>query len=157
MDSPTQFGELVARLSLASLAGMILGWERESRDKPAGLRTHMMVSLGAAVFVIMGLQVAQTPVEAQSKVQYDVLRVVQGIIGGVGFLGAGAIIYARGAVQGITTAASIWLTAGIGIACGMGCYVIATTAAVMGLIVLLLVGFLEYRFFRTDRSNTNES
>lgn len=156
MDLITDYWEIVLRLVLALIAGAILGWEREAQSKPAGLRTHMMVSLGAAVFMIVGLQIMQTPLEEGHNIRYDPLRVVQGILGGVGFLGAGAIIHARGSVRGITTAASIWLTAAIGIACGIGYYLIASTAAVLGLVVLLLFGFLERNVFREDSSEGDE-
>lgn len=151
MEPIAEYWEIVLRLSLATFVGTILGWEREAQNKPAGLRTHMMVSLGSAVFVIIGLQIMQTPLKADAHVQFDPLRVVQGIIGGVGFLGAGAIIHSSGSVHGITTAASIWLTAAIGIACGMGYYQIASTVAVLGLIVLLLFGILERGLFRSNR------
>lgn len=157
MEPIADYWEIVLRLSLATFVGTILGWEREAQNKPAGLRTHMMVSLGSAVFVIIGLQIMQTPLEADAYVQFDFLRVVEGIIGGVGFLGAGAIIHSRGSVHGVTTAASIWLTAAIGIACGMGYYQIASTVAVLGLVVLLLFGFLERGLFRSDRSNPNKT
>ena len=152
MDDLKGYLDILLRLCLAMASGTVLGWERESRDKPAGLRTHMMVSLGSALFLIVGLQLSEAFDAGDDPVRYDPLRIVQGIIGGVGFLGAGAIIHSRGTVHGITTAASIWLTAAIGIACGAGLFQIALTGVVLGLVVLFLFGRLERKHFedKTD-------
>lgn len=147
METPTEFIDMLLRLLAAALTGTIIGWERESKDKPAGLRTHMMVSLGAAVFAIVGLEIMESAIHSEHKVQFDFLRVVQGIIGGVGFLGAGAIIHSGGTVRGITTAASIWLTAAIGLSCGLGFYLIALTAGVLGIVVLFGFHIIERKMF----------
>jgi len=147
METPDEFVDMLLRLLAAALTGTIIGWERESKDKPAGLRTHMMVSLGAAVFAIVGLEIMESAIHSEHKVQFDFLRVVQGIIGGVGFLGAGAIIHAGGTVRGITTAASIWLTAAIGLSCGLGFYLIALTAGVLGIVVLFGFHIVERKLF----------
>jgi putative Mg2+ transporter-C (MgtC) family protein len=144
MDHPVGFWETAGRLALAAVAGAVLGWEREFRDKPAGLRTHMMVSLGAAVFMVISLRLSVLSNAEQSHL--DPLRVLQGIIGGVGFLGAGAIIQSGIKVHGLTTAAGIWLTAAIGVTCGIGFYDIAGLGVGLGLVVLLLVGFVEHRY-----------
>lgn len=147
METPTEFIDMLLRLLAAALTGTIIGWERESKDKPAGLRTHMMVSLGAAVFAIVGLEIMESAIHSEHNVQFDFLRVVQGIIGGVGFLGAGAIIHSGGTVRGITTAASIWLTAAIGLSCGLGFYLIALTAGVLGIVVLFGFHIIERKMF----------
>ncbi|WP_233238090.1 MgtC/SapB family protein [Bordetella sp. LUAb4] len=124
------FTRVFIRLMLAVILGGILGYERQSSGKPAGLRTHMLVSLGAALFVLVPLQ-SGMPVN-------DVSRVLQGVIAGIGFLGAGAIIKMseEGQIKGLTTAASIWLTAAIGVAAGMGREATAVFATLLALIIL---------------------
>jgi putative Mg2+ transporter-C (MgtC) family protein len=157
MDQPITFWETAVRLALALLGGAVLGWEREYRDKPAGLRTHMMVALGSAVFVVISLRLAHEMNVAAGTLQFDPLRVLQGIIGGIGFLGAGVIIRAGGKVHGLTTAASIWLSAAIGVTCGLGFYDIAGLGAALGLAVLLLVGFIEYRFSKSRAGEDSDT
>src|SRR6266446_127475 len=108
--------EVILRLAAAMLIGGALGVDREVRGKPAGLRTHALVAMGAALATISAIQFAGPADRAA------VTRVIQGIVAGVGFLGGGAILRARGQdeVHGLTTAATIWLVAAIGIACGGG-------------------------------------
>lgn len=125
-----QITRLLVRLLLAALLGGVLGYEREQSGKAAGVRTHMLVAMGAALFVL---------VPQQAGMQFaDLSRLIQGIVTGIGFLGAGAIIKNRGEddVQGLTTAAGVWMTAAIGIACGMGRESTAVMATVLGLLVL---------------------
>lgn len=134
-DTPDaeQVTRILARLLLAALLGGVLGYERESQGKAAGIRTHMLVSMGAALFVLVphlgGMPVA------------DISRVLQGIVTGVGFLGAGAIIKHRSEedVQGLTTAAGIWMTAAIGVACGLGRESTALLSTLLALAVLSVV------------------
>ena len=135
------YWEVAARFGLAIVLGGIIGWEREYKDRPAGLRTHWLVSLGSAALSIVAVTLlAALPWDPDAP-RVDPLRIVEAIIGGVGFLGAGAIIQSRGEVQGLTTAASVWVVAAIGICCGLGMYLIATTLAVMGLITLTVVRY----------------
>ena len=128
-----QLTRLLTRLLLAALLGGALGYEREQKGKAAGIRTHMLVAMGAALFVLVpqqaGMQVA------------DMSRVIQGVIAGIGFLGAGAIIKhgSEEQVQGLTTAAGVWMTAAIGLACGLGRELTAVISAVLALGVLALV------------------
>lgn len=128
------------RLLLAVVLSGLLGYDRERRDAPAGLRTHMLVGLGAAMFVIVPLQAGATVA--------DMTRVLQGVVAGIGFLGAGAIIKSgdAGEVRGLTTAASIWATAAIGVAVGMGQAATAILATVLALVILNLLLRLERRF-----------
>ena len=121
------------RLMVAALLGAMLGYERESVGASAGLRTHMLVSMGAALFVLIPLQ-AGMPL-------MDVSRVLQGVIAGVGFLGAGAILksQAENQITGLTTAAGVWLTAAIGVAAGMGREGTAIVSALFALVVLSLL------------------
>lgn len=128
-----QITRILLRLLLAALLGGVLGYERERQGKAAGVRTHMLVALGAALFVLVPQQ-AGMPVA-------DMSRVIQGVIAGVGFLGAGAIIkhHSEENVQGLTTAAGVWMTAAIGIACGLGRESTAVISALLALVVLGLV------------------
>jgi putative Mg2+ transporter-C (MgtC) family protein len=135
--------ELVIRLTAGAFAGGVLGWEREVHEKTAGLRTHMMVALGAATIVVIGHQMIASIGPDDRKFQLDPQRLLEAVVGGVGFLGAGAIIQSRGSVKGLTTAASVWLSAAIGIACGTGYYAIAVISTSLGLIVLFCLQFLQ--------------
>lgn len=145
MDVTCSAGEIALRLGLAIVFGGLLGFEREYHGKAAGLRTHMMVALGAATFTLLSLEVyAQVSVAgADSAARVDPMRLIEGIIGGIGFLGAGAIIQGRGSVAGLTTAGSLWLVGSVGVAIGGGFYVIAALAVVAGLVVLAGVGLVE--------------
>lgn len=124
---------VMVRLLLAALLGGIVGYEREHKGKAAGLRTHMLVAMGAALFVLVpergGMGIA------------DMSRVIQGVVAGVGFLGAGAIIKRQSEeqVQGLTTAAGIWMTAAIGVACGLGREAIALLATLLAIVILVLL------------------
>jgi putative Mg2+ transporter-C (MgtC) family protein len=124
---------LVVRLLVAIVLGGILGYERESVGAPAGLRTHMLVSLGSALFVLI-------PLQAGMHVE-DLSRVLQGVTAGIGFLGAGAILKQRDKndIHGLTTAASVWLTAAIGIAAGMGREASAVVSALLALVILAIL------------------
>ncbi len=129
---------LVLRLLVALALGALLGYQRESAGAAAGLRTHMLVSLGSALFVLVPLQ-AGMPLE-------DISRVMQGVTAGIGFLGAGAIIKLRGdEIKGLTTAASIWLTAAVGIAAGMGLEATAVLSAIFGWVVLAMLRLVKDR------------
>lgn len=121
---------VLVRLLTAVILGGLLGFERETRGASAGLRTHMLVALGAALFVA-------TPQLAGASIE-DMSRVIQGVVAGIGFLGAGAILKlsADGEIKGLTTAASIWLTAAIGAAAGMGRIATAILSAVLAFIIL---------------------
>jgi putative Mg2+ transporter-C (MgtC) family protein len=149
MDAFPSEWEVVLRAFIAVLGAGALGWERERHGKPAGLRTQMMVGLGAAMFTMVTLQLCQTMLEAGGAARLDPLRVIQGIVGGIGFLGAGTIIQARGSVQGITTAATIWVVGAFGIACGLGCYFLAGVGIGFSLIILSVVGILERQLLRS--------
>ncbi len=132
-----QATRLVLRLTMASILGAAIGYERELRGKAAGLRTHMLVSLGSAIFILVPLQ-SNIPIA-------DTSRVLQGIIAGIGFLGAGAIIKLNGPgeIKGLTTAASIWVASAIGIAAGMGLEATAVVSTLAALFILVVLGRLE--------------
>lgn len=139
--------QIVVRLLVASVLGGLIGYEREHKGKSAGLRTHMLVALGAALFVLApalsGMEVA------------DMSRVLQGIIAGIGFLGAGAIIKSRGGddVKGLTTAASIWLTAAVGITAGMGREMLALVSTVFALFILAVLSRLQRPVAHTEAND----
>jgi putative Mg2+ transporter-C (MgtC) family protein len=123
----------ILRLTVAVLIGCVIGLDRELHHKPAGVRTHGLVALGAAVITLTGIQLSG-PGEPGG-----VLRAVQGIITGIGFLGAGVILHPANQdnVLGLTTAASIWVVAGLGIGCGAGMW--GSTLSAFGLALLILV------------------
>jgi len=130
---PPDTSELVLRLLAAAVIGSGIGIDREVRGKPAGMRTHALVSLGAALCTIVVVRVAPAGYEHVDAVS----RVIQGIIAGVGFLGGGAILKSPESVHGLTTAASIWFVAALGIACGTGQWVAALVAVALALLVLI--------------------
>jgi putative Mg2+ transporter-C (MgtC) family protein len=120
---------------VAILLGGVIGLEREWADKPAGLRTNILVSLGTALFTILSFKL----VEDYPHFGGETTRIAAGVITGIGFLGAGTILRTDQDVQGLTTAATIWLVCGIGMAAGMGYYGLAGVSALLGLAVLRLV------------------
>lgn len=125
------------RLLVAVLLGALLGYDRERKDSAAGLRTHMLVALGAALFVIAALQAGLD--------KAGLSRVIQGVVAGIGFLGAGAIIKMseKEQIKGLTTAASIWATAAIGVASGMGHLATAAVSALLALVILAALPRVE--------------
>jgi len=133
LSNVTQITKVVLRLITASILGGLLGYEREMKGKSAGIRTHMLVALGSAIFIIVPQQAGVSPEE--------VSRVLQGLIAGVGFLGAGAIMIGQQKENetGLTTAASIWITAAIGVTVGMGFEATAVLSTLMTLAILALV------------------
>ena len=134
--------ELILRLTIATGLGALLGWEREAQHKPAGLRTHILVSLGSAAFMLAGLELHHELFSKQQAGSSDLLKVLGGIVGGIGFLGAGSIIQSKHHVSGLTTAATIWLTSAVGISSGLGYYRLAVISTVLALLVLFVLGFL---------------
>ncbi len=139
----TPIEEIVLRLAMASLFGMVLGLDREMRGKPAGLRTHMLIALGAAVTTLVAFELYYSLLEASPDTRADPLRAIEGVAAAIGFLGAGAIIRGARGVQNMTTAANIWLCGAIGLACGGGYYVVAGITFAFTLTILTLVRFLE--------------
>ncbi len=138
-----QVTRITLRLLVAATLGGLLGYEREQQGKSAGVRTHMMVAIGAALFVLIPQQAGESSA--------DLSRILQGLIAGVGFLGTGAIIMGNREVEtrGLTTAASIWVTAAIGVAAGMGR---ETTAVLSTLIALLILSVVPW-IYRTKNQN----
>ena len=134
--------ELTIRLLLAALLGGILGAEREWRNKEAGLRTNILITIGSALFTLMSIELTDGRTG-------DTSRVAAQIVTGIGFLGAGAIMRTNGGIQGLTTAATIWVNAAVGVAAGGGEYHLAVIATIITLAVLLVLQpiekYLDYR------------
>lgn len=128
--------ELTARLVVALVLGAVIGWERELQRMPAGFRTHALVSLGAAIFTVVGAYafVGSNP---------DPTRVAAQIVSGIGFLGGGAILHYGGTVRGLTTAASLWAVAAVGMAAGAGLLVMATISTALIIVALEVFQRLE--------------
>lgn len=126
---------IVTRLAVSVLIGGLIGLERELGGKPAGFRTIILVCLGSTIFVLTGLELGLAGAE--------LARIIAGVVTGIGFLGAGAIIRAQGEVYGLTTAATIWLASGLGAAVGAGHYLLAVIASIFALAVLRLLGIVE--------------
>jgi putative Mg2+ transporter-C (MgtC) family protein len=135
-------GEVAIRLTIAIFVGGLIGFDRQRSEKPAGLRTHMLVALGSASFTLLGFEVG-AHLSPRTGVGFDPTRVLQGVIGGIGFLGAGAIIRDHGHVSGITTAASVWVAGALGAAAGVGAYVLALFTTLLAFVILSLLVKLE--------------
>lgn len=146
---------VLTRLFIALLLGGAIGYEREYRNRPAGFRTHMLVSLGAASVSLLqismleeaGRLIAENPALGEA-VKVDVGRLGAAVISGIGFLGAGTIFLTRNYIKGLTTAASLWLVAVSGLSVGMGYYAIGVGTALLALAVLLVLGRLQEAMFR---------
>ena len=139
---PVSLQEACLRLALAILLSAAVGIDRELKHKPLGLRTNMLVALGAASFSLMALQLVHESAGGPSTLQIDPSRVMEAIVGAIGFLGAAAIIQGRSELFGATTGASIWAVGAIGMACGFGFYALALAVTVAGLFVLTLLSFV---------------
>jgi putative Mg2+ transporter-C (MgtC) family protein len=145
--------EIAARLSLSVVAGAAIGLNRDLHNKPAGVRTHALVSLGTALAVL----VVQPPGEGAELHVDSLSRVIQGVVTGIGFLGAGVILRDSTSrhVRGLTTAAAIWFAAILGVASGSGRYGIVVGGLALGLVVMLLGGPFERWFRRNEPSDTH--
>jgi putative Mg2+ transporter-C (MgtC) family protein len=145
--------EIILRLVVATVLGCLIGLERERRIWAAGMRTHMLVCVGSALFMLVSLfgfaDVLGTP-----NVMLDPSRVAAQVASGIGFLGAGTIIFRRDAIRGLTTAASLWVVAAIGLASGGGLYLAAVATTLLTLIILAALKPVERRLF-TDRRPQN--
>lgn len=141
----------VIRLVVAAALGAAIGWEREWGDRAAGLRTHALVAMGAALIMLVSSYGFVDVVTADRTVALDPSRIAAQVVSGIGFLGAGTIIVRRSAVRGLTTAASIWVVAGIGLACGAGLFAAAIATTVLGLGILGGLKPVERRIFPHKR------
>ena len=144
--------DLFVKLAMAVLLGGGIGLEREISGKPAGLRTNILICVGAALFMHLSIVVGEVGYSPDGHPYGDVTRIAAQIVTGVGFLGAGTIMQARGTIIGLTSAATIWVVAAIGSAIGAGYYVEALGATAMVMIVLGGMGSLEQRLRRVRRT-----
>lgn len=144
-----QLARIMLRLIIAAILGGIVGLEREMKRKPAGLRTNMFICFGAAMFTILSEELA-------SRWPGDHTRIAAQIIPGIGFIGAGSILHSRGSVTGLTTAATLFVVAGIGMAAGGGLYLPAIFAMIVILIALHVLGLLETKFSLKNLQMTYE-
>lgn len=142
--------EIVERLAVALVLGAIIGLDREWHDRPAGLRTHILVSLASALFTMLSFELFMVAQNASGDARADPVRVVEAVLTGVAFLGAGTIIRSSRQLEGVTTGASIWLVGAVGVAAGGGFYEIAAIGTAMAMLVLTGLGFFERRV-RRDR------
>lgn len=142
--------EIILRLGVATLLGCLIGLERERRIWAAGMRTHMLVGVGSALFMVVSL-FGFADVLGVPNVMLDPSRVASQVVSGIGFLGAGTIIFRRDAVRGLTTAASLWVVAAIGLAAGGGLYLAAIATTVMTLVILAALKPLERKLFADRR------
>jgi putative Mg2+ transporter-C (MgtC) family protein len=133
---------VLGKLILATILGGAIGLEREVAGKPAGLRTNILICVGAALFTQLSIDIAQVGFSSVGQPYGDTTRIAAQIVSGIGFLGAGAILHGGGSVVGLTTAATIWVVAAIGAAVGAGAYVDACGATI--LIMLILVGLRPF-------------
>jgi putative Mg2+ transporter-C (MgtC) family protein len=146
------FAEVVLRVVLAGVFGGAIGAEREIREREAGLRTHMLVSIGAALFTLVSAYgFSDFHFSNASGVTYDPTRIAAQVVTGIGFLGAGAIIRQGLSVRGLTTAASLWVVAAIGIATGAGYYSAALITTVVVLVSLWPLRIIAFRLFERVR------
>lgn len=143
METEIPILDMLIRLLVATGLALCLGLERELRGKPAGLRSHMLVALGSSAFIIVGLSVLFGTGEEGQAASIDPNRVVEGVVGGIGFLGAGSIIRSGAHIQGITTGASIWLAGAIGVAAGINNFPLAGMVTFIGLIIMVALGRFE--------------
>ena len=126
--------EFVIRITVAVILGAIVGYEREISHKPAGLRTHIFVSMGACLFTIASFFL----IPSDAAGSYDVTRIAAGVVAGISFIGAGSIIALKGDVKGLTTAASLWVIAAVGLMIGLGNYILPIVATIISYVILRL-------------------
>ena len=147
------FDEQVLRLLVAMAVGFVIGFERELRDKAAGLRTHILVAVGSATYMLIAGEIVLRGGEsvARDVLQIDPMRAVEGLIGGIGFLGAGAIIQERRKIRGMTTAANLWMTAALGASAGLGFFRATGLALAAVFLILGPVRYIEVRLHPSRR------
>ncbi|ACY13809.1 MgtC/SapB family protein [Haliangium ochraceum] len=146
LHTETPLSAICLRLVLAIVCGAAIGIDREVRRKAAGLRTHVLIALAAAIFTLLTFEIFFAMNALVEEPRIDVIRIVEAVTAGVAFLAAGTIIQSGGSVQGLTTGASMWLAGAVGLACGSGFYSIAVLGTLLSLTVLILLGLVEKRW-----------
>jgi len=145
--------QIIFQLSLALILGALIGLEREYKGKGAGLQTYSLVSLGSCLFTLVSYEIFSLFIDVIDKpgLAYDPSRVILAIATGIGFIGAGVIIYRQSHIEGLTTAAGLWAVAAIGLTVGMKFYFMAITATLLAIIILVVFGELERLIFGKDK------
>ena len=151
MDIGDNFGQtetylpehiMAIRLVIAAVCGAVIGFERELRTAEAGLRTHILIAVAAALFTILAFEIYHT---IGTAAQADPIRAVEAVTAGIAFLGAGAIFRSGGGVQGLTTGAGMWLAGAVGVACALGFYVLAACTTLLTVLVLAAMRAISHR------------
>ena len=155
VSNPITFVDIAARLTLSAILGGVIGFNRELNNKPAGLRTHALVAVGACLLTMMGLALASQPSLGDAG---SVSRIIQGVVAGIGFIGGGAILRdARSKdVYGLTTAASILVVATLGCATGLGLWGAAVASALLTLLILVILGLMDRFIHKNLYSESNK-
>lgn len=135
---------ILLRVAGAALLSGLIGLEREVYKNTAGLRTHMLISVAAAIFAVLTLELMHSDYSDIDAVRLDPLRLVEAVTAGVAFLAAGMVVYTKGSVKGLTTGAGMWLASGIGLACGLGYWSIALTGSIAGILLMVVLRRIEY-------------
>jgi len=133
------------RLLIASALGALIGWERGAQNGSAGLRTHILIALAAALFTTLAFEIYGESIEVGGGQNADPIRAIEAVTAGIAFLGAGAIFQQRGSVQGLTTGAGMWLAGAVGVCAALGYYVIAAAVAVFSVLVLAAMRAFSHR------------
>lgn len=139
----TPWAVVLVRLGAAALLCGLIGFERESENRAAGLRTHMMIGLASAVYCLLMLDLLARGSDYPDAVRTDPIRIIEAVTSGVAFLAAGMIVFSRGRVRGLTTGASMWLAAAIGLACALGQWIIALAALGFAILIMRVVKLAE--------------
>ena len=147
------WGVVIIRLLLATFLGAVIGFEREYHAKEAGVRTHLLVALGSCLFMIISVYGFDFMLD-RDHVSFDPSRIASQVVTGIGFIGAGTIILQKQMVRGLTTAAGLWVTAAIGLACGNGMYIVAVVTTVIVLVSLGLINVYLPYFSQKERHIT---
>lgn len=142
LGSELGLATIAGRMAFATFLGFFIGIDREYLNRPAGLRTHMLVSLAASAFTIITFEL-MARFEGSGMVNADPIRVIEAVTSGVAFLAAGSIIQARAKVHGLTTGAGLWLAGAVGTACGAGALATAILATVLGIVVLIALRLIS--------------
>jgi putative Mg2+ transporter-C (MgtC) family protein len=155
MENPPPLTEIdmIIRLVLGFAAGAVIGFERSSRHQVAGLRTHILIATGSTLLMLLSIWLPQ---EFTGMKNGDPGRVAAQVVSGIGFLGAGAIVRLGNNIRGLTTAASLWLIAAVGLTIGAGMFAAAAAAELLSLITLFVLDFVEKRFFPSERNKVLE-
>lgn len=141
------FSAILVRLAAALFCGALIGFERERGQRAAGLRTHILICLSAALVALLTIEIRHHPAFASADMRLDPGRAIEAVTSGVAFLAAGLIVFSRGRVKNLTTGAGMWLSGTIGLSCGLGYAAIALAATGLAIFVLWALNLLERRLF----------